>query len=311
MSPSPLECPPAPRPSGPPRIPRIALSTPGDRPARLPRFAILAGVALALLAPLLLGQQGWHGQTQLIVACSLLMAAACFGSAVAVLGAGPALRLAVIAVCAGWFAEQMGASYGWFFGDYDYTDVLGPRLGQVPLVIALMWFALSYTGYVMANLIVWQTPVDAAAGTGRTLAMAFLAALIVTAYDLGVDPYMVYKLGAWIMDKKDGWWFGETLQGFAGWMLVAFAIVCAFRLSSTRALRAAAAADPAARPAPRHVALPLLLYGGLMVYEVTQGVPVETRTIALFVMGIPLFCAGCGLARWHGERAAVPRGEPA
>jgi putative membrane protein len=221
------------------------------------------------------------------------------------------LRLAAIAVCAGWFAEQMGASCGWFFGDYDYTDVLGPRLGQVPLVIPLMWFALSYTGYVMANLIVWQTPVDAAAGTKRALAMAFLAALIVTAYDLGVDPYMVYKLGAWIMDKKDGWWFGETLQGFAGWMLAAFAIVSAFRLSSARALRAAAAANAGARPALRHVALPLLLYGGLMVYEVTQGVPVETRTIALFVMGISLFCAACGLARWHGERAAAPRGEPA
>ena len=269
---------------------------------------MLAGVALALLVPLLL--RGWTAQTQLIVACSLLMAATCFASAVTVLGAGPALRLAVIAICAGWFAEQMGASYGWFFGDYDYTDVLGPQLGQVPLVIPLMWFALSYTGYVMANLIVWQTPVDAAAGTGRTLAMAFLAALIVTAYDLGVDPYMDYKLGTWVMDKKDGWWFGETLQGFAGWMLVAFVIVSAFRLSSTRAMRAAAA-NAGARPALRHVAVPLLLYGGLMVYEVTQGVPVETRAIALFVMGIPLFCAACGLARWHGERMAVPLGKPA
>ena len=59
------------------------------------------------------------------------------------------------------------------------------------------------------------------------------------------------------------------------------------------------------------VAVPLLLYGGLMVYEATQGVPVETRTIALFVMGIPLFCACSGLARWHGEHMAAPVGERA
>lgn len=272
---------------------------------RMPRYVLLGSAALALLVPVLL--HGWPGQTQLIVASALLMAALCLASAMRVLGADGALRLAAIAVAGGWFAEQMGASHGWFFGDYDYTVVLGPRLGQVPLVIPLMWFALTYTGYVMANLIVWQAPVDGGAGAGRTIAMAFLAALIVTAYDLGVDPYMVYKLGAWIMDKKDGWWFGETLQGFVGWMLVAFAIVSAFRASAARQLKEAAAA----RPALRHVAVPLLLYAGLMVYEVTQGVPVETRTIALFVMGIPLFCACCGLARWHGERAPGACGEPA
>ena len=40
----------------------------------------------------------------------------------------------LIAVSFGWFAEQMGSSGGWFFGQYTYTDVLGPRLGDVPLV---------------------------------------------------------------------------------------------------------------------------------------------------------------------------------
>jgi len=274
-----------------------------SRPSRLPRVAIGVGAALALLVPLLL--RGWPAQTQLIVASSLLMAGACLASAARVLGPGAALRLGAIAIVAGWCAEQMGASYGWFFGDYDYTDVLGPRLGQVPLVIPLMWFALTYTGYVMANLILWQRPCSGAAGVRRTVSIAFLTALIVTAYDLGVDPYMVYKLGAWIMDKKDGWWFGETLQGFAGWMLVAFAIVCAFRFAVRRA------PAPAAPPTRRHVAVPLLLYGALMVYEMTQGVPVETRTIALFVMGIPLFCACSGLARWHGEPAPAPVGERA
>ena len=49
----------------------------------------------------------------------------------------------------------------------------------------------------------------------------------------------------------------------------------------------------------RDVLVPLGLYGALMLFEVTQGVPVETRTIALFVMGMPLFCAACGLYRWH------------
>lgn len=264
-------------------------------PPILPRLA-LGLFGLALLALLL---RGWSFQTQLLVISSVLMFGACLASAAHLLGPRPALHLVLIALPVGWFAEEMGASYGWFFGSYDYTDVLGPQLGQVPVVIPLMWFALSYTGYVMANLIVWQLPADGATSRRRSLVMAFLAALIVTAYDLGVDPYMVYKLKAWIMVKHDGWWFGETLQGFVGWMLVAFTIVFLFRLSLRRA--SSAAALP--KPRVRDVLVPLGLYGALMLFEATQGVPVETRTIALFVMGIPLFCAGCGLYRWHKEAA--------
>lgn len=279
------------RPERTPHTPNKMTSTP----------PILSRLALGLfgLALLALFLRGWNFQTQLIVVSSVLMFAACLASAAHVLGLRQALHLALIALPVGWFAEQMGASYGWFFGSYDYTDVLGPRLGQVPVVIPLMWFALSYTGYVLANLIVWQTPADGATSLRRSAVMAFLAALVVTAYDLGVDPYMVYKLKAWIMVKQDGWWFGETLQGFVGWMLVAFVIVFAFRLTLRRPVPA-----PHARPRTRDVLVPLGLYGALMLYEATQGVPVETRTIALFVMGIPLFCAACGLARWHAESAA-------
>jgi putative membrane protein len=48
----------------------------------------------------------------------------------------------------------------------------------------------------------------------------------------------------------------------------------------------------------RHAALPLLLYGGLMVYQMVLGDPVETRTIAAFAMGIPLVCAVAGWREW-------------
>jgi uncharacterized membrane protein len=263
-------------------------------PTVLSRLAAALGGA-ALLALLL---RGWSAGTQLLVASSVLMFLACLASAARVIGPRPALSLVLIALPIGWFAEEMGANYGWFFGSYDYTPVLGPQLGSVPVVIPLMWFALSYIGYVMANLIVWQVPADGATSIRRSIVMALLAALIVTAYDLGVDPYMVYKLKAWIMVKHDGWWFGETLQGFAGWMLVACSIVLVFRLLLRPLLR-----RTGTRPAPatrtRDVLVPLGLYGALMLFEATQGMPVETRTIALFVMGMPLLCALCGLYRWQ------------
>jgi putative membrane protein len=261
------------------------------------RLPVVTATLLVLFLLVLAKRIGGES-TVLLVASSLLMFACCWASAAHLLGASAALRLVAIAASFGWAAEQLGSSYGWFFGSYTYTPVLGPRLGHVPIVIPLMWFALGYVGYVISNLIVWQDPVDRPASLGHDAILALLGAMVVTCYDLGVDPYMVYVLKAWIMADKDGWWFGETVQGFAGWMFVSFAILFAFRRLAR--VRPAASRANAVLPTMRHVFVPLSVYAGLMVFQVLLGYPVEARTIALFAMGFPLLAACIGLLRWQG-----------
>lgn len=266
-------------------------------PLLLKRLPLVTSILLfAFFA--LTATRGQTDTTLLLIGSSVIMFACCWSSAIHLLGARPALQFVVIGVVFGWFAEQMGASYGWFFGRYTYTEVLGPRIGAVPAIIPLMWFALTYVAYVIGNLIVWQNPVHNSAHLGWSAAMSLLAAMIVTAYDLGADPYMVFVLKAWLMTKTDGWWFGETLQGFVGWAVVSFAIIFSFRLSvRARVLR------PALRINGWHVLVPLAIYGASMVFQMAAGSPVETRTVALFAMGIALLCALIGWARWHGEGA--------
>jgi putative membrane protein len=259
-------------------------------------------VAVFLLS---VGMRGLSDTTMAMIISSLVMFCACLVSAIHLMGLRATLWFAAIAVSMGWFAEQMGSSYGWFFGSYDYTDVLGPRVGDVPFIIPLMWFALTYMGYVIANLIVWRAPVDGSRHLGEAACMSLLAAMIVTAYDLGADPYMVYVLKAWIMAKKDGAWFGETVQGFVGWTFVGFCIVFAFRLVVRRfPVRPATGVDR------RHALLPLLIYAGLMVFQIVAGFPVETRSIAVFAMGIPLLCALAGWRHWR-THDATSQGETA
>jgi uncharacterized membrane protein len=276
----------------------------------------LVSASLLVIFLLVLARRIGGDTTVLLVASSLVMFACCWASAAHLLGGAAALRLVAIATGFGWLAEQLGSSYGWFFGSDTYTPVLGPRLLDVPVVIPMMWFALAYVGYVVSNLIVWQDPVDAPASPGHDAILALLGALVVTCYDLGVDPYMVYVLKAWIMTKTDGWWFGETVQGFAGWMVVSFTILFAFRRLA-RVRPAAASSGPdrghAVVPTLRHVLVPLGVYAGLMVFQVLLGYPVEARTIALFAMGFPLLAAVIGLLRWQGilARAAVDVQSPA
>jgi uncharacterized membrane protein len=229
--------------------------------------------------------------TEAVVLSSLLMFATCWANAGHLMGMRRANLLVLLSTGMGWFAEQMGTTRGWFFGQYTYTDVLGWKLGAVPAVIPLMWFSLVYCGYVLACLIVWRTPALTPSRLRSRLFLVFLTAMLVTAFDLGADPYFVYTLKAWIMAKTDGGWFGETLQGFVGWMTVSMAIGGAFQaLTHRRPIQ------PNPEYTPGQALLPLGIYGAFMVFQALLGNPIETRVIALFAMGLPLLA---GLVGWH------------
>jgi uncharacterized membrane protein len=248
-------------------------------------LAAAGGIALA----------AWTGtsyslQALMLVLSSLTMAGASLWSCRTLLGQRSAWTLAALAIALGWFAEEMGSTRGWFFGHYTYTEVLGPRLGSVPIVIPLMWFGLTHIGLLMASLLLWRTPVPPADGWKTGALAAFLAALLVTAFDLAADPYFVYQLQAWVMKETDGDWFGETMWGFAGWMTVSFTIVSLFLAVGRPKLRS---------PAPAAALVPVLVYGGLMLFQAAFSARPELRVIPLFAMGIPVLVAAVAWAQWR------------
>lgn len=102
--------------------------------------------------------------------------------------------------------------------------------------------------------------------------LSSLAAMIVTAFDLGADPYFVYTLKAWIMAKTGYAWFGETVQGFR-------LGVCGF-CDRLRLSHVSAPAPPATRQplpaAPRDGAAGHLR-SGHGVLQIILGKPVEIR----------------------------------
>jgi uncharacterized membrane protein len=239
--------------------------------------------------------RGFDATATAIMAATLLMFALCFWSASQLFGRSAAWRFALLAVPIGWFAEQMGSSHGWFFGGYTYTAVLGPAVGNVPIVIPLMWFSLCLIGLVLANLALWQQSVDTSPAWGRVILSVVVAAMFVTAFDLGADPYFVFVLNAWIMEKKDGGWFGETLQGFAGWMFIGSVILILFRVWSRPLV-----APPLNRCTMWATRVPMLLYASAIGFQVCMGHPIEIRVIAIFAMGLPLLIAANAYRQYAG-----------
>jgi uncharacterized membrane protein len=128
-----------------------------------------------------------------------------------------------------------------------------------------------------------------------------MSALLITAFDLGADPFFVYVLKAWIMKEKDGDWFGETVRGFAGWMEVSFVIVTLFQAIARPRLVA-----PPGAAAVRASLLPIGLYVFMMAFQVAFTRPVELRVMAFFVMGIPALIAFVAWLQWSAQFRGAP-----
>jgi putative membrane protein len=109
--------------------------------------------------------------------------------------------------------EYLGSAHGLIFGDYDYTDLLGPRaFGHVPILIPAAWFMMLYPSWEVAGRLAPRSP---------ALRIVYAAAAM-TAWDLSLDPRMVAD-GAWIW-PNGGFYFGIPLSNFVGWFVTAAAI---------------------------------------------------------------------------------------
>jgi uncharacterized membrane protein len=113
--------------------------------------------------------------------------------------------------------ESVGVATGLVYGPYHYTDKLGPKfLGLVPYLIPVAWFMMSYPSFVIAD---WLVP-SAWKRWQRILAVAAVGGLVMTAWDMIMDPIMVTN-AHWIWDVN-GAYHGIPLQNFWGWWLTVF-----------------------------------------------------------------------------------------
>jgi uncharacterized membrane protein len=154
---------------------------------------------------------------------------------------GGRLTLVFFAITAltSWVFEEIGVVTGLVYGQYHYTTTLGPWLGSVPILIPFAWFLLIYPSYVIANLILDGWPVGTAGGRGHLCRLALVGALLMTAWDLVIDPTLSGPtVGAWVWERR-GPYYGVPVQNYLGWILTAFTIYLLYRSVERRGLRLA------------------------------------------------------------------------
>lgn len=152
------------------------------------------------------------GVTWLTFAMPLLMTGFALAHMLAQYGGWRGAAMALSAFGISLAAEIIGVSTGWLFGDYVYTERLGPKaFDLVPWLIPCAWLMILYPA--------WE--ITRHASVSR-LVRPVLAALAITAYDLSLDPRMVAD-GYWIW-HGGGFYFGVPFSNFVGWFVTAWAI---------------------------------------------------------------------------------------
>lgn len=114
----------------------------------------------------------------------------------------------------GYFVEVLGVNTGLIFGKYEYTRTLGFEIWNVPPVIGINWFVLSYCfGYFfLVNSKTKPNPYF----------FALLSAIAMTCFDYIIEPVAI-QLDMW------KWALGNPpLSNYIGWFLVSFIMQLAF-----------------------------------------------------------------------------------
>ncbi len=129
-------------------------------------------------------------------------------------------------------SEYFGTGYGIPFGAYEYTANLGYKIdGRVPWVIPLSWFLMAVPSYAIA----WAAlPGDRETGSGvgskRVVARVAFAAVILTLWDVALDPAMSYQAPFYWIWSDTGPYYGMPWINFGGWLLTGLVIFGAFEM---------------------------------------------------------------------------------
>jgi uncharacterized membrane protein len=203
------------------------------------------------------------------------------------LGGRHTLAFFGLSAAVSWVFEQVGVATGLVFGAYHYTDYLGARLGDVPLLIPLAWFMMIYPSYVIANLAIELRATGTPQGVARLIRLAAVSAVVMTLWDLVIDPILSGpSVRAWVWEAG-GPYFGIPIQNYAGWLLTTFTVYLAYR-----ALEHRFAPVPLGPVTTRIAALPVATYGVMLASDLLSSVaPAGLAVIGVVAMGAPVVVA--------------------
>jgi len=120
-----------------------------------------------------------------------------------------------------WGIEDLSIHTGFPYGHYYYSDMLGVKIDQAPVLLGwnYFWF-LVVPPYFVSNLLVEGGPFSSSSTFKKILFTAFIGAFITAAIDMVVDPLDATRLHEWVWTKNDyTGYYGIPYMNYLGYLI--------------------------------------------------------------------------------------------
>ncbi len=137
--------------------------------------------------------------------------------------------LVFMAVClgVGAFFESLSLRTGFPFGSYYFTDLMGPKVFQLPVLLVLAYVGMGYVSWVV-GLLILGSPTGSLSGR-QVVLLPLVASFVMVAWDLAMDPVWTNIDHAWVW-RNGGAYFGVPVSNFFGWYLTIYVIYQIFAI---------------------------------------------------------------------------------
>ena len=127
----------------------------------------------------------------------------------------------------GTFFESLSLRTGFPFGHYRFTDLMGPKLFDLPILLALAYVGMGYLSWVLAVVILdcQSEPLS----RRKIVLLPLAASFVMTAWDFSMDPVWADIDHAWVW-RDGGPYYGAPTSNFFGWFLTVYIFYQLFAL---------------------------------------------------------------------------------
>jgi bisanhydrobacterioruberin hydratase len=207
-----------------------------------------------------------------------------------------------------WAIEHIGATTGFPFGSYSYTDRLAPQIfGIVPLAIPFAWLLIVTAAMGVSEQVLEKGDRPVSADLRMRTTKVLTAASFALLLDVTIEPFAVHINQYWVWQAGASYsgYYGIPASNFVAWWVTSLVLVWVMlRLRQSRAqaiMRGEITVQPVVMPW-----LPVSLYLANLTMFVVVNLA-RGQEIAALIGGLILLFLAADWA-WPRLRSLVPSG---
>ncbi|QEE30341.1 carotenoid biosynthesis protein [Terriglobus albidus] len=147
--------------------------------------------------------------------------------------------------------ESVSLRTGFPFGHYRFTGLMGPKIFDLPILLALAYVGMGYLSWVVSVALAGGE--NRSLSGGRIVWTPMIASFVMTTWDLSMEAIWADVDHGWVW-RDGGSYYGVPTSNFLGWLLTTYVFyqLFAFYLRNQKTL-----------PARRNHYLPAILFYAL------------------------------------------------